>query len=33
MIRDYGVDYAQGWETGRPGEVEDIIGPTAASMA
>ena len=30
MIRAYGVDYAQGWETGRPGEVENVIGPAPA---
>jgi len=30
MIRAYGVDYAQGWETGRPGEAESVIGPAPA---
>ena len=30
MIRAYGVDYAQGWETGRPGEAETVIGPAPA---
>ena len=27
LLRDYGVDYAQGWETGRPGDVATVIGP------
>ncbi len=30
MIRDYGVDYAQGWETGRPDAIDRIIGPAPA---
>ena len=30
MIRAYGVDYAQGWETGRPGEAASVIGPAPA---
>jgi EAL domain-containing protein (putative c-di-GMP-specific phosphodiesterase class I) len=30
LIREYGVDFAQGWETGRPGPVEDVIGAAPA---
>ena len=33
LVRAYGVDFAQGWETGRPGPVEDVIGPGAAVPA
>lgn len=27
LVREYGVDYAQGWVTGRPADVETVIGP------
>ncbi len=30
LIREYGVDYAQGWETGRPDDPDRVIGPEPA---
>jgi diguanylate cyclase (GGDEF)-like protein/PAS domain S-box-containing protein len=30
LIREYGVDFAQGWETGRPGPAEEVIGAAPA---
>jgi diguanylate cyclase (GGDEF)-like protein/PAS domain S-box-containing protein len=29
LIKEYGVDFAQGWETGRPGPVETVMGAAA----
>ncbi len=33
LIREYGVDYAQGWETGRPDEPDRVIGPQPATAS
>ena len=31
IVREYGVDFAQGWETGRPADIDVVIGPQPAT--